>query len=119
MNNFLYYLCNNITSLKQQEKYPRVNGFKSRLNYILFTHYSIAEKTTTSRMENNKKALLGMTLSQIKEAVTRIGMPSFTAKQIADWIYCKRVRTIGEMTNISLKNREILERHLSPGSHHR
>lgn len=115
MNNFLYYLCNNITSLKQQEIYPRVNGFKSRLNYILFTHYSIAERTTISRMENNKKALLGMTLSQIKEAVTRIGMPSFTAKQIADWIYCKRVRTIGEMTNISLKNREILERHFITG----
>ena len=56
-----------------------------------------------------------MTLSQIKEAVTEIGMPAFTAKQIADWIYCKRVSNISEMTNISLKNRETLALHFETG----
>ena len=66
-------------------------------------------------MEETKKKLLGMTLSQIKESVIEIGMPAFTAKQIADWIYCKRVTTISQMTNISLKNREILDRHFETG----
>lgn len=59
-------------------------------------------------MDCNKTTLLGMTLAQIKTAVTKAGMPAFTAKQIADWIYCKRAHTFEEMTNISLKNREKL-----------
>ena len=66
-------------------------------------------------MGNDKKPLLGMTLAEIKSSVTEIGMPAFTAKQIADWIYCKRVQSISEMTNISLKNREILEQHFVTG----
>ncbi|MBR3907549.1 MAG: 23S rRNA (adenine(2503)-C(2))-methyltransferase RlmN [Bacteroidaceae bacterium] len=55
-----------------------------------------------------KRKLLGMTLGALKEAVQEAGMPSFTAKQIADWIYSKRVDSIEEMSNISLKNREKL-----------
>ena len=49
-----------------------------------------------------------MTLDALKEAVKEAGMPAFTAKQIADWVYGKRVRSIEEMSNISLKNRERL-----------
>lgn len=56
-----------------------------------------------------KNRLLGLTLAQIENIVTANGMPKFTAKQIAQWIYQKRVSTIGEMTNISKRNREILE----------
>ena len=59
-------------------------------------------------MENCKMKLLGMTLPQIKESITAAGMPAFTAKQIADWVYKKRVRSIDEMSNISIKNRERL-----------
>ena len=59
-------------------------------------------------MEGSKRALLGMTLDALKEAVKEAGMPAFTAKQIADWVYGKRVRSIEEMSNISLKNRERL-----------
>lgn len=57
---------------------------------------------------SEKRYLLGMTLDEIKKAVSEIGMPVFTARQIADWVYCKRVRSIDEMSNISLKNREKL-----------
>ncbi len=68
--------------------------------------------TETMEQEKNivtgKRKLLGMTLGALKEAVQEAGMPSFTAKQIADWIYCKRVDSIEEMSNISLKNREKL-----------
>ena len=59
-------------------------------------------------MDCNKQKLAGMTLDMLKEAVKNAGMPAFTAKQIADWIYKKRVRSIDEMSNISLKNRERL-----------
>lgn len=59
-------------------------------------------------MEMKKMELLGMTLGELKEAVKEAGMPAFTAKQIADWVYGKRVCSIDEMSNISLKNREKL-----------
>ncbi len=59
-------------------------------------------------MECSKRKLLGMTLAQLKEAVTEVGMPAFTAKQIADWVYIKRARSIDDMSNISLKNRALL-----------
>jgi len=55
-----------------------------------------------------KQSLLGMTLAEITESVTELNLPKFTARQIADWVYLKRVKSIDEMTNISLKNREIL-----------
>ena len=56
-------------------------------------------------MEDKKRKLAGMTLNNLKDAVKEAGMPAFTAKQIADWVYKKRVCTIDEMSNISLKNR--------------
>jgi 23S rRNA (adenine2503-C2)-methyltransferase len=59
-------------------------------------------------MESKKRKLLGMTLDALKEAVKEAGMPSFTAKQIADWVYRKRVDSIDGMSNISMKNREKL-----------
>ena len=57
---------------------------------------------------DQKQYLLGMTLTEITESVTELGLPKFTGKQIADWIYVKRVKRIDEMTNISLKNRQLL-----------
>ncbi|MFZ4582341.1 MAG: 23S rRNA (adenine(2503)-C(2))-methyltransferase RlmN [Paludibacter sp.] len=55
-----------------------------------------------------KTPLIGKTVDEIKTIVSQLGMPAFTAKQITDWIYSKRVFSIDEMTNLSLKNREIL-----------
>lgn len=66
-------------------------------------------------MSDEKRYLLGMTLAELKEAVQQVGMPAFTAKQIADWVYRKRVHSIEEMTNISLKNRERLQEHFEVG----
>jgi 23S rRNA (adenine2503-C2)-methyltransferase len=56
----------------------------------------------------SKKPLLGMTLEEIVETVSSLNMPKFTAKQIASWLYEKKVTSIDEMTNISLKNRNLL-----------
>lgn len=55
-----------------------------------------------------KTPLLGKTLDELKSIATGLGMPSFTGKQIAEWIYQKRVSSINEMSNISLKNRALL-----------
>lgn len=52
--------------------------------------------------------LLGMTLDQLKEVVSRLAMPKFTAKQLTEWLYVKHADCIEEMSNISKKNRELL-----------
>lgn len=53
--------------------------------------------------------LLGKTLTELQGVTEALGMPRFTAKQIAQWIYEKRVRNIDEMTNLSKANRDLLQ----------
>lgn len=55
-----------------------------------------------------KQHLVGKTLEELQVVVAECGMPSFAAKQIAQWIYVHRVRDIDAMTNISKKHRELL-----------
>lgn len=55
-----------------------------------------------------KKPLLGMSPDELTALVAEMGMPRFTAKQIAQWIYEKRATTIDEMTNLSKVNRQRL-----------
>lgn len=62
-----------------------------------------------------KKKLLGMTLCDLKAVATEVGLPAFAAKQIMQWLYNKRVRSIDEMTNLSLKSRAILAEHYTIG----
>lgn len=49
--------------------------------------------------------LLGMTLAQLEGVCTAAGMKRFVAKQLADWLYKKRVTSIDQMTNLSKENR--------------
>ncbi len=56
-----------------------------------------------------KYPLLGKTLSELEELVKSMGMPKFTAKQIASWLYVKKITDIDEMTNLSLKQRNALK----------
>jgi 23S rRNA (adenine2503-C2)-methyltransferase len=53
----------------------------------------------------SKEALYGKTLSELKACVKDLGLPAFTSKQIADWLYKKHVTTIDDMTNLSKKAR--------------
>ena len=53
--------------------------------------------------------LLGKTLAELQDITTALGMPKFAAKQIAQWLYVKRVHSIDEMTNLSKENRARLE----------
>ena len=55
-----------------------------------------------------KRALLGMTLEEMEQTVTSLGMPRFTAKQLAQWVYQKNADSIEAMTNLSQKNRALL-----------
>lgn len=52
--------------------------------------------------------LYGKTLDELKSIVTAEGLPSFTASQIADWLYHHHAESIDEMTNLSKKAREML-----------
>lgn len=53
----------------------------------------------------HKQHLLGLTLDELKEVASGCGLPKFAGKQLADWIYKKRVQSIDDMTNISVANR--------------
>lgn len=55
-----------------------------------------------------KKNLFGQTLSELKEIALSLGMPSFTARQISEWLYVKKVDSIEQMSNISIANRQKL-----------
>ncbi len=55
-----------------------------------------------------KIKLLGKNLEELKRLVAAEGLPGFTAKQIARWLYVKKVRTIDEMTDLSKNARALL-----------
>ncbi|MBR5844157.1 MAG: 23S rRNA (adenine(2503)-C(2))-methyltransferase RlmN [Bacteroidaceae bacterium] len=52
-----------------------------------------------------KQHLVGKTLEELQEVAAQCGMPSFAAKQLAQWIYVRRVNDIEVMTNISKAHR--------------
>jgi len=55
-----------------------------------------------------KEKLFGKTLNELIAVTKRVKLPGFAAKQIADWLYKKETTSIGEMTNLSKRIREIL-----------
>ena len=67
-------------------------------------------------MADEKKVLMGMSLSELKSVVKDLGMPQFTAGQIAKWLYQQHVGSIDEMTNISKANREKLAEQYTIGA---
>jgi 23S rRNA (adenine2503-C2)-methyltransferase len=65
---------------------------------------------------NKKKQLLGMTLEELAKVSAEAGLPPYSAKQIADWLYKKKVTSIAEMTNIAASKRDYMEKHFEIGS---
>lgn len=57
----------------------------------------------------NKKNLLNLNYQQLEELIVELGMKKFNAKQIYEWLHVKIIRKIDEMSNISKKNRDLLE----------
>ncbi|MDR0386160.1 MAG: 23S rRNA (adenine(2503)-C(2))-methyltransferase RlmN [Prevotellaceae bacterium] len=54
------------------------------------------------------KQLFGKTLDELVLAVTDKGLPAFSGRQIAEWIYKKGAADINEITNLSKRAKEIL-----------
>lgn len=65
--------------------------------------------------EEDKIPLLGMTLAELKEVAGEVGMPSFAARQMAGWLYGKKVSSIDGMTDISARNRALLSERYAVG----
>lgn len=52
--------------------------------------------------------LMGRSLQELKQVAEEVGMKAFAGRQMADWIYKKRVAGIDGMTNLSLEARRRL-----------
>ncbi|MDR0698230.1 MAG: 23S rRNA (adenine(2503)-C(2))-methyltransferase RlmN [Tannerella sp.] len=63
----------------------------------------------------NKECLTGMTLEELKTVASRVSLPDYAAKQIAEWLYKKKVKTIDEMTNIASEKRRLLSEYYEIG----
>ncbi len=64
-----------------------------------------------------KRALLGMTLEELKGVASEVGLPAYAARQMADWIYRKKITRISEMTNIAATKRALLENSFEIGAY--
>lgn len=65
-----------------------------------------------------KQKLLGMSLLQLKEVASKLGLPGFAAAQMASWLYVRKVDTIDAMTNLSKQARERLNEEYEVGWTH-
>jgi len=57
--------------------------------------------------------IFGKTLNELQQILKNYNLPSYTAKQIVQWIYNKNVYDIDLMTDISIKNRKLLKESLT------
>jgi len=55
-----------------------------------------------------KDQLFGKNLIELQELSLALGLPKFTGKQLADWLYKKEISSIDEMSNLSKKARDLL-----------
>lgn len=62
-----------------------------------------------------KEKLLGKTPSELKEAVLSLGLPAYTANQLARWMYQKRARSFEQMSDISKQGRQLLAQNFELG----
>ena len=63
------------------------------------------------------EVLLGKTLTELQEVAISIGLQRFAGKQLAEWLYVRRVCSFDEMTNISLRGRVALKANYTIGRH--
>ncbi|MDE6329125.1 MAG: 23S rRNA (adenine(2503)-C(2))-methyltransferase RlmN [Muribaculaceae bacterium] len=64
-----------------------------------------------------KMPLIGMTEKELQDVAVSLGMPKFTGKQLAQWIYEKRATSFEEMANISKRNKALLDEQYCVGRH--
>ncbi len=77
--------------------------------------YNMETGTMSPSDTPSRVPLLGMTLEQLAMVAAEAGMPKFAARQMAQWLYDKRVLSIDEMTNLSKRSRELLSQKYTVG----
>ena len=70
--------------------------------------YFCCESKLFAMLHTEKEPLYGKTLARLQELCTELGLPRFAAKQIARWLYVRRVTDFAQMTDLSLKARTLL-----------
>lgn len=55
--------------------------------------------------DQRRKPLIGLTLDGLRAVASEVGLPDFSAKQMAQWLYEKRVTDIDRMSNLSKQAR--------------
>ena len=56
-----------------------------------------------------KERLFGKTLEELQQITKELELPAFTSKQLADWLYKKKISGIDDMSNLSKTAREKLK----------
>lgn len=77
------------------------------------TPKSAAQQKPISRPEplrdnEGRIALSGLSLAELEDYVTKLGLPKFRASQIHSWIYAKWAKSFDEMTNLAADLRQKL-----------
>ncbi len=62
-----------------------------------------------------KPSLFGLTLEELKTVSTELGLPSFAARQLAEWLYRHRAASFEDMTNLSKTARSRLSENYEIG----
>ena len=55
-----------------------------------------------------QEKLFGKTLNEFTSLAQNLGLPAYTGRQLAHWMYKKKVSGFEEMTNLSKKTRALL-----------
>ena len=56
-------------------------------------------------------------MADLQDVALSVGLQKFAGKQLAEWLYVRRVTSFDQMTNISLKGREALKTQYAIGRH--
>ncbi|MBP9998828.1 MAG: 23S rRNA (adenine(2503)-C(2))-methyltransferase RlmN [Bacteroidales bacterium] len=70
----------------------------------------------TCKFVRVKEKLLGKTLRELQEAAVSCGLKPFVGKQLADWLYAKRVGSWDRMNNISKDSKARLQERYELGT---
>ncbi len=65
--------------------------------------------------EENLIPLLGLGLDELQALVEKFSQPKFVAKQLSEWLYKHKVKSIDDMSNLSKKFREDLKSYYQVG----
>ena len=78
-------------------------GLQDNVIYIIVYSYEVI-------FNMKKRYLLNYTLPELKELILELGLQRFVADQLFQWIHKKFVFDFNDMSNLSKKSREILEK---------